>query len=299
MPTTATGTVVQTNHYYPYGMTFAEGIRISRQPYKFGGKEKESWQDLGSSDFGARIYQPALCEFDSGDPMMEEYYSWSIYGYCLGNPLKYVDPTGAWVNPIYDPYGNFLGTDDLGLRGDPIFMSKSHFTQGMPHEEAEEYNLGWGEALYTFEDFERFFWHYHFLPQRPDYDGYLTKAEADKWWNNKSGQPLFVDQSKIELHGVNTNFFKDSKTISKNFIWRLTNTGQVYGTLDMTLIDAKTGIVRIGYAGYDYMDKYDFEMDGRPGRDFATRMGRPGGPNDGVDFIIHGYGYTKIPAVTR
>jgi RHS repeat-associated protein len=91
---TATGTVVQTNHYYPYGMTFAEGIRISRQPYKFGGKEKESWQDLGSSDFGARIYQPALCEFDSGDPMMEKYYGWSIYGYGIANPMRHIDPDG-------------------------------------------------------------------------------------------------------------------------------------------------------------------------------------------------------------
>lgn len=43
----------------------------------------------------------------------------------------------------------------------------------------------------------------------------------------------------------------------------------------MTLVNATTGIVHIG--GEKYLDKYDFDMDGRPLRDFATWYGRPGG----------------------
>ncbi|MDR0939409.1 MAG: hypothetical protein LBN29_08670, partial [Mediterranea sp.] len=92
--TNAAGTVVQANHYYPYGMTFPEGLQASQQPYKFGGKEKETWQNLGSADFEARIYQPALAEFDGGDPMMEKYYAVSPYAYCAGNPISRVDPDG-------------------------------------------------------------------------------------------------------------------------------------------------------------------------------------------------------------
>ncbi|MDR0938374.1 MAG: hypothetical protein LBN29_03315, partial [Mediterranea sp.] len=72
----------------------------------FGGKEKESWQDLGSSDFGARIYQPALAEFDSGDPMMEKYYPWTIYSYCSANPVNRIDPDG--MDWIQDRYGSYL-----------------------------------------------------------------------------------------------------------------------------------------------------------------------------------------------
>jgi len=30
-----TGAVAQTNHYYPFGMSFADGITTDKQPYKY------------------------------------------------------------------------------------------------------------------------------------------------------------------------------------------------------------------------------------------------------------------------
>ena len=128
---------------------------------------------------------------------------------------------------------------------------------------------------------------------------YLTKEEADEWWREGTGEPLYVDQSKIELPGIDTSSFEESETISKNFIWGLSNTGKVYGTLTMTLIDGKTGKVLIGSPKNDYLDKYDFDMDGRLFRDFATWVGRPGGRNDGKDFYIYGYGHAKVPVITK
>jgi hypothetical protein len=220
----------------------------------------------------------------------------SPYGYCKGNPLKYIDPTGAFASPIYDREGELLGTDDQGLQGDAIVMNEKDFTQGMSHKEAKKKDLG-KDGLKGKDAVDKFEKSVASLPERPDYDGYLTKAEADKWWNEKSGEPLYVDQSKIELHGINTNSFGKSKSIYKNFIWGMTNTGKVYGTLKMTLIDAQTGKVHIG--GADYLDKYDFNMDGRLFRDFATWLGRPGGINDGKDFIIRSYGYATVPAVIK
>jgi RHS repeat-associated protein len=130
---TAVGIVEQTNHYYPYGMTFAEGVQTSRQPYKFGGKEKESWQDLGSSDFGARIYQPSLCEFDSGDPLMEKYYGWSTYGYGLANPMRHVDPDGR---DLWDAIYGFISS---------LFYNNSGGLTSLPNDNvssATDYNVG-------------------------------------------------------------------------------------------------------------------------------------------------------------
>ena len=75
----------------------------------------------------------------------------------------------------------------------------------------------------------------------------------------------------------------------------MTNTGKVYGTLKMTLVDAETGKVFIGQRSH--MDEYDFNMDGRRFRDFATWVGRPGGVNNGKNFLIHGYGYAIVPIV--
>ena len=226
------------------------------------------------------------------DPLCEKYYSISPYVYCMNNPVRFIDPTG--LAPIYDPNGNLIGTDDGGLQGKAIIMDKDNFVQGMTHEDAMNFSLG-VQGLKNKNAKEKFFNSYNGLKDRPDYDGYLTKEEADTWWKEKSGEPLYVDQSKIDLPGINTLLFNNEEGVSiyKNFIWGLSNTGKVYGTLKMTLVNTTTGIVHIG--GEKYLDKYDFDMDGRPLRDFATWYGRPGGKNDGKSFYIYGYKQAKIP----
>ena len=286
------GTVEEVNHYYPFGGLFASSTNV--QPYKYNGKELDTKKGLNWYDYGARHYDPALGRFTTVDPMAGEDYTTSPYGYCGNNPTNFIDPSGCLPSPIYDRNGNLLGTDDEGLQGEAIIMDKSNFKQGMSHEEALSHSLGYG-GLVNDEARANYVTSYTGLKGRPDYDGYLTKAEADAWWRGKSGEPLFVDQSKIELHGVNTSSFKRKNPIYKNFIWGLTNTGKTYGTLKMTLIDAEKGKVFIG--SEKYMDKYDFNMDGRPFRDFATWVERPGKANDGKDFLIYGYGYAIVPVV--
>ena len=286
------GSVEETNHYYPFGGVFASTTSV--QPYKYNGKEFDTKKGLNWYDYGARHYDVALGRFTTVDPLSERYYSIGMYAYCNNNPVRYIDPTGMSTSPIYDEEGKLLGTDDEGLQGVAIIMSKSNFKQGMSHEEALSHDLGYN-GLVDDEARTNYLKSYTSLKDRPDYDGYLTKAEADAWWKGKSGDPLFVDQSKIELHGINTSSFKGKNPIYKNFIWRLTNTGKTYGTLKMTLIDAEKGKVFIGLE--KYMDKYDFNMDGRFFRDFATWVGRPGKANDGKDFLIYGYGYAIVPVI--
>ncbi len=46
----ASGTVVQTNHYYPFGMPFPEGTVSSSQPYKYNGKELDTERGLNMYD---------------------------------------------------------------------------------------------------------------------------------------------------------------------------------------------------------------------------------------------------------
>ena len=94
------GTVIQTNHYYPYGMSFAEGTFADKQPYKYNGKELDTENGLNLYDYDARQMETALGCFTSVDPMAEKYYNWSPYTYCLGNPLKYIDPDGKQGIPL-------------------------------------------------------------------------------------------------------------------------------------------------------------------------------------------------------
>ena len=103
----ASGSIVQTNHYYPFGMSFAEGTVTSSQPYKYNGKELDTDRGLNLYDYSARYMDPALGRFNTVDPMAEKYYSVSPYVYCLNNPIKFIDPTGKDVWEI-DANGNVI-----------------------------------------------------------------------------------------------------------------------------------------------------------------------------------------------
>ena len=88
------GTVEETTHYYPYGITFPQ---TSVQPYKFCGKELDRMHGLDWYDSQARMYDPVLNRWHTQDGKAESYYSWSPYAYCAGNPVNYVDPDGNSV----------------------------------------------------------------------------------------------------------------------------------------------------------------------------------------------------------
>ena len=91
----STGTVEETNHYYPFGGVFAATNNV--QPYKYNGKEFDTKNGLNWYDYGARHYDAALGRFVTVDPMSEKYYGISPYAYCVNNPVVYIDPDGKKV----------------------------------------------------------------------------------------------------------------------------------------------------------------------------------------------------------
>ncbi|MDE5760592.1 MAG: RHS repeat-associated core domain-containing protein [Bacteroides sp.] len=86
------GTVEETNHYYPFGGMFASSA--SAQPYKYNGKELDAKKGLNWYDYGARHYDAAVGRFVTVDPLTEKYYQMNPYAYCLNNSIKYVDTDG-------------------------------------------------------------------------------------------------------------------------------------------------------------------------------------------------------------
>ncbi|MDR0825378.1 MAG: DUF6443 domain-containing protein [Prevotella sp.] len=95
----ANGTVTQKNHYYPFGMSFAENSVAEQglQPYKYNNKELDQMHGLNLYDYGARHLTLDIPRFTTVDPLTEKYYSISPYAYVGNNPLKYVDPDGRDV----------------------------------------------------------------------------------------------------------------------------------------------------------------------------------------------------------
>lgn len=150
------------------------------------------------------------------------------------------------MSPIYSTEGNFLGTDDQGLQGKAIVMNKDNFTQGMSHEDALLNSLG-AKGLNSHEAQTKLLDHYNGLKDRPDYDGYLTFGEVTKWSNQGNGEPLFVNATKINLSAISVPELKQDKDGYINFFPNSApNTGLVYGTIKLNLLNENTGAVRLG-----------------------------------------------------
>ena len=91
------GTIEQTTHYYPYGGILSQSTNQGVQKFKYNGKEFDRMHGLDVYDFGARQQDPEVGMFTSMDPMCEKYYNVSPYAYCMGNPIRYVDPDGRAI----------------------------------------------------------------------------------------------------------------------------------------------------------------------------------------------------------
>ena len=95
----SSGPFNQRTQYYPSGLPWAynsddnPGFQIR----KYNGKEFVEMHGYDTYDYGARGYYPASGRFTSVDPLAEKYYSISPYVYCMGNPVKFIDPTGMKV----------------------------------------------------------------------------------------------------------------------------------------------------------------------------------------------------------
>ena len=92
------GTVEETNHYYPFGGVF--GTTGNTQPYKYNGKEFDNKKGLNWYDYGARHYDTALGRFTTNDRFAEKYYSMSPYQYGANSPVVNIDVNGDSITVL-------------------------------------------------------------------------------------------------------------------------------------------------------------------------------------------------------
>ena len=256
-----TGKIVERNDYYPFGGRHENAslplTGVNR--YKFGGKETLEPVNLDMLDFGARFYDPRIARWNTQDPLAEKYFSLSPYNYCAGNPVTVTDPDGRALlslqnrSPIYDRQGKFLGTDDEGLQGEAIVMDSEDFRQGMSPDEARSKRVDVNSM--DQESRDRMTEHYNGLKDRPDYDGYLTLQEANEWYRNGNGEPLFASLEKIDLSGIYSlgeKYVGQEKTFNLFNVSASFNDRLVYGTIKLKRYP--------NHQVRAYSDIYDFDM---------------------------------------
>ena len=142
------GTVEETNHYYPFGGVFAS--TGNTQPYKYNGKELDAKKGLNWYDYGARHYDAALGRFTTNDRFAEKYHSMSPYQYGANNPVKNVDVNGDSIVVLNYTSGEHLGLliqnssnrwEYYSFNGDKIYNSTEGSLGGGPQDNKGE--LSW------------------------------------------------------------------------------------------------------------------------------------------------------------
>jgi RHS repeat-associated protein len=97
------GVIQEESDYFPYGGEIAI-TNGDPNNYKFTGKERDS--ESGLDNFGARYDASSLGRFMSPDPVhilkqkLVDPQQWNMYAYVRNNPLRFVDPTGKWVELV-------------------------------------------------------------------------------------------------------------------------------------------------------------------------------------------------------
>ena len=115
------GNIEEVNHYYPFGALMGDRCGVSRNNYKYIGKEHDTMYGWNMQDHEARWYDPIVGRWMATDPLQEKYANVSSYGYAVNDPIRFIDtdgkviklPKGTTYEQIFIVLGNIQNlTDD-------------------------------------------------------------------------------------------------------------------------------------------------------------------------------------------
>ena len=104
------GNIEEVNHYYPFGALMGDRCGVSRNKYKYIGKELDTMYGWNMQDHEARWYDPVVGRWMVTDPLQEIYRNVSSYSNVLNNPLRLIDPDGNHVEVTLDKENKYIVT---------------------------------------------------------------------------------------------------------------------------------------------------------------------------------------------
>ncbi|MEP1035101.1 DUF6443 domain-containing protein [Ekhidna sp.] len=131
--------IVQTDDYYPFGLTFNSTQRSPSvmNAFKYNGKEYD--ENTQWYDYGARMYQADLGRWFSVDPLGEKFMDMTTYKYGMNNPILFIDPDGR--SEIMGGYGQVMDQNNTGAVTHYDYGGGSDFTGNAQYN--KDHPPGW------------------------------------------------------------------------------------------------------------------------------------------------------------
>ena len=125
--------VLERNDYYPFGKRWVTpSMPVSDNRDRFNGKEDQVFIGDCLADYGARCYNKLNGRWLSQDPLAEKYFNITQYGFCVNNPMNYIDLWGLDVWTTSDP-------DVIRQIMEEMMSTGSINTYGMAHYTDDEF----------------------------------------------------------------------------------------------------------------------------------------------------------------
>ena len=211
------GTVIQTTHYYPYGMSFSEDAFADKQPYKYNGKEMDTENGLNLYDYNARQMEAALGRFTTIDRFSEKYYSLFPYQYYANSPINNLDIGGDSIIVINHGEGIHMAMliqnksgkwQYFSVNGNNVYISGS-FSGGRKFNDLSvgEFKSpqDFLESSYNLKDNDKSIKTYGFS------EGYIIPTTEEQ---NNIMRKTFIDISQNQSYGIAGN--NCSTTVQKS-----------------------------------------------------------------------------------
>ena len=213
--------------YYPYGALHSQQSDYS-QKYLFGGKELQTELDLGWSDFGVRCFDNWKARWEGVDIMSEITPQSSPYGYTLGNPVRFSDPTGMLTedeNGLITTSTSLWGRDATGGENTGEVLNSNFVSEGQLARDTKTFTpneQSSGSEHHTFGDPE----HHLSLPVSiDDKSGRFMDNSGGLPWGNIEVMANLMKKEKTKNVFVEIGVGIDSKTFEDeaSFIGNLIN----------------------------------------------------------------------------
>jgi RHS repeat-associated protein len=114
----ATGAVVQTMEFDPFGNVLSESGDTTLLPHGFAGGLWD--RETGLVRFGARNYDPVTGRWTTKDPILFQGGQANLYAYVNNDPVNRIDPTGLWDFFFFGAFTYDFGRFGLAVAGESV-----------------------------------------------------------------------------------------------------------------------------------------------------------------------------------